>query len=80
MMVGVGSRVSCMLPVYNTVMNETFDYHIKRILKGLQDDFDKSRSTAQRIKIAEAMDKLLDTQRGLEYAKEFAKVDRGGRE
>lgn len=55
-----------------------FKYHIRRTLKGLQDDFDAAKTIKARIQIAEIIDKLLDSQRGLEYAKEFAKHDRLG--
>lgn len=59
-------------------MADPFQYHITRTLKGLQDDFDRSKSVAARVKIAECMDKLLDTKRALDYAKEYAKIDRWG--
>lgn len=52
-----------------------FNYHITRTLKGLQDDFDKAKTVANRVKIAEVIDKLIDSQRALEYAKEFARHD-----
>lgn len=52
-------------------MNEKFDYHLARTLKGLQDDFDTSKSATERLKIAHAIDRLLDTANNREAVKNY---------
>lgn len=44
-------------------LEAVLEYHLTRLLKGLQDQFDKSQSTKSKVDIAIAMDKLLDNAR-----------------
>lgn len=50
--------------------DQLHDYHTAKLLKGLQDDFDESKSPERRVEIAKAMQLLLD---GMTYREDMKK-------